>query len=203
MTQRTTTAARGDIEASIRAACEDGQYQRGATILIQMFGPQIRRFITARVGSHVAAHEIFSDFTLDVWRGLPGFGWRCPVRSWAYTVARNAANRYVVAPHRRAARNIALSEVPVQSHLDGDDGFTPNYLRPEVKRRFRALREQLSPTERQMLELRCDRGMPWRDLTLAVEGQIEDPSDLARATARMRKRFQLVKEKLREQLLAA
>jgi len=193
-----------EAECAIRQACEDGNYGYATTLLIERFGPQIRRFIASRVAGPVSAAEVFSDFSLDVWRGLPGFGWRCPVRAWAFTLARNASNRYVTAPVRRATRNIPLSDVTVaEPFVDPteDTEPTPRHLCSTTKQRVRALRATLSHEEQQLLALRVDAGMRWRDLTLALEGDIEDPATLKRVTARMRKRFQLAKEKLRDAVI--
>jgi RNA polymerase sigma-70 factor (ECF subfamily) len=76
-------------------------------------------------------------------------------------------------------------------------------LRTEAKSALARLRDELSPEDKMLLILRVDRGLAWDDLarvSLAVENP--HPSDLQRESARLRKRFQLVKARLRERAKA-
>ena len=51
-----------------------------------------------------------------------------------------------------------------------------------------------------MLILRIDKGLSWRDLALVMndEAGVSDGAELDREAARLRKRFQIAKERLRE-----
>ena len=65
---------------------------------------------------------------------------------------------------------------------------------------MRALREQLEPDDQMLLVLRVDRGMEFRDIAVAL-AEADAPLDaetLEREAARLRKRFERVKERLRE-----
>lgn len=64
-----------------------------------------------------------------------------------------------------------------------------------MKASIRRLREQLSKEEQSLLILRVDRGLDWQDLAPIWAGDRED--DLAKEAARLRKRFQRTKAKLR------
>ena len=55
---------------------------------------------------------MFSEFAEDFWRGLEGFRWRTSLRSWGYTLARNAANRYQRSRRRREARLVRPDRTP-------------------------------------------------------------------------------------------
>ena len=65
-----------------------------------------------------------------------------------------------------------------------------------------ALRDGLPDEDRMLLVLRVDRGLAWNDLARILseeEGdRATDDASLAKEAARLRKRFQLVKERLRE-----
>jgi RNA polymerase sigma-70 factor (ECF subfamily) len=63
----------------------------------------------------------------------------------------------------------------------------------ETKHKVALLRERLSKEEQELLTLRVDRGLDWREVAEAL-GSAE--ADLGTAVARHRKRFQLVKAKL-------
>ena len=66
--------------------------------------------------------------------------------------------------------------------------------------RFAELRDALPPDERELLILRVDRRLAWTDLARAMhDGEAEPSADeLSRGAARLRKRFQVIKQKLLE-----
>ena len=72
--------SREPIEACIRAACDEGDYDAATTISVQAYGPEILGFLVARLRDESRGSEVFSLFCSDLWRGLPGFQWRCTAR---------------------------------------------------------------------------------------------------------------------------
>lgn len=170
-------------------------------MLVRDYGPEIYGYLLARVRDETAANEAFSMFTEDLWRGLPGFERRASLRVWAYTLARHAAIRYAAAPHRRRARNLPLSDFEALSELaDAARTDTLPYLRTEMKSELARLRQSLSPDERDLLVLRVDRRLDWVDVARVVfDVDPSLPSDsLKTEVARLRKRFQQVKTKIRK-----
>ena len=77
---------------------------------------------------------------------------------------------------------------------------TVAFLQTEVKSRMRQLREQLPMEEQTLLILRVDRKLPWRELAMVMTEAGENLSieELEGETARLRKRFQLAKDRLKE-----
>jgi RNA polymerase sigma-70 factor (ECF subfamily) len=75
---------------------------------------------------------------------------------------------------------------------------TISLFRTEKKAPIVALRESLPPEDQMLLILRVDRGLAWNDLVLVFhDGEAElSEADLKRESARLRKRFQSVKERL-------
>jgi RNA polymerase sigma-70 factor (ECF subfamily) len=68
-----------------------------------------------------------------------------------------------------------------------------------VKDRFRQLRESLDPDDRMLLVLRVDRDLPWNEIARVMLGrESPEPESLKRESERLRKRFQLIKDELRE-----
>jgi RNA polymerase sigma-70 factor, ECF subfamily len=63
-----------------------------------------------------------------------------------------------------------------------------------VKDELRVLREQLDPEDHEILLLRLDRELPWRDIARILGG---DDQITVRAAA-LRKRFERTKERLRK-----
>jgi RNA polymerase sigma-70 factor (ECF subfamily) len=81
---------------------------------------------------------------------------------------------------------------------------TRPHLRTEVKVGFAAIRATLDEADRMLLVLRVDRNMSWNDVARVMADEDDDDSDeeLARAAARLRKRFQSVKDSIRERAIA-
>lgn len=202
-------APSAEPEAGIRAAFERGDHERAATLAIERYGEEIFAFLVGRLRDRADASEVFSMFAEELWVSLPRFEWRSSLRSWAYTIARRAAYRFATAPHRRAQRNIGLSQVPRLSELvDRVRTATAAYRRTETKSRMRELRQRLPPDDQTLLVLRVDRGFSWREVTAIMT---EDPErgadadvsagragvDLDKEAARLRQHFQRVKARLR------
>lgn len=190
-----------DTERAVRAACDRGNDRHAATLVIERYGPEILGFLFSFVADHGSADDVFSMFCEDVWRGLPGFQWRCTVRGWCYRLARHAALRFLRTGPARAARHLPLSQASEVWRLANRarTGSCPAHARTEVKSRMRRLREKLAAEEQLLLVLHVDKDLPWTEVAmiLAPEGDSLSAGALARQSARVRKRFQLVKEKLK------
>jgi RNA polymerase sigma-70 factor (ECF subfamily) len=186
----------GNSETAIRQLCEAEAYDRAATRAVETYGPEIGRFIASRVSNPADAQDIFALFCEDLWSGLPGFAWRCTLRGWAYTLARHAELRYKAAPPNVRARMVTLSDPVVLARARTT---TAPYVRTDVKDRFRAIRSRLNEEDQMILALRIDRELGWRDIAHVFAGPaVPSSSELARQEARIRKRFQIIKERLRD-----
>ena len=191
-------------EAEIKAACDASDHEAAVTILLQTYADELLSFLIARLGDRSHAEDAFSVLAEDLWLSLPKFQFRSSVRTWAYTVARHVAARYARAPARKKDRNLTLSKHAKLSQLVEElRTRTEAYRRTDVKSQARALREQLEPDDQILLTLRVDRGMPWRDLAMVMSAGDPnlaevDEAALDREAARLRKRFERVKGRLRE-----
>jgi RNA polymerase sigma-70 factor (ECF subfamily) len=184
---------RASLEAPIRAASEAGDLAGAATMAIQLYGAELLGFLRALGGNDDLAAESFAELSEDLWRGLSGFRWQSSLRSWLYTIARNALNQLRRDPRRRIDRNVPLSLAPdVEAVLRT---ATREVQRTEVKDEFRVLREQLDPEEHELLLLRLDRELAWKDIA-RITGATDDDLD-ARAAA-LRKKFERAKERLKK-----
>lgn len=191
-------ATREAIEQPIRDACSRGEVDSAATLALEVYGRELLGYLMARVGEQ-RGNEVFSDLLEDFWRGLPGFGWRCTLRSWLYTLARHAIARQARGAGRRheapLETNAALSAVVERIRTE-----TAVHLRTPVKSRFRKLRARLSDDQQTLLILRIDRNLSWRELAMVMSGQEEPPSEeeLDKIATRLRQRFQTAKDALRK-----
>ena len=185
-----------DIEASVRALSEAGDHRSAATVALEAYGPSIYSFLTAFFRSPTRAEDVFSQFCEDFWQGLPGFEWRCTVRAWAFTLARHAALSHVRRADQRRERNLPLSEAKAIS--DRIRTETAPYKQTAIKDRMRSLRERLTEEEQTILILRVDKKLSWTEVGRVLAGHDEDGEASEKSSARIRKRFQLIKEKLRK-----
>jgi RNA polymerase sigma-70 factor (ECF subfamily) len=191
-----------DLEEQLRAWRESGDLHQAATCAIEGYGPEILGFLVTWMRNEDDASEVFAQASEDFWAGLARFEGRSSYRTWFYTLARHAASRLRRSPHRRAERQAPLSAA--EDAAERVRSRTLPHLRTDVKDRFAAIREALDPEDRALLVLRVDREMSWNDIArvLAPEESATDDG-LTRAAARVRKRFQAVKEEIRERARAA
>jgi RNA polymerase sigma-70 factor (ECF subfamily) len=188
------------IERQIRALCDAGEREKATTCLLESYGQEIFRFLLSRLHDHDASGEVFSQFTEDLWRGLGGFRWECSARAWSYTVARHAASRYVADARRRREREEPLSRISgLHDVAQKIRTQTLAAVRTEVKSRVNELREQLPLDDQTLLILRVNRRLDWKEIARIMIDEGEATTDRAIETeaARLRKRFQAIKEKLR------
>jgi len=192
-------AARARIEAELRSRCAQKDYEGAATLLVRSYGPELFGFLVAMHGNETDAGDSFSDFTENVWRGLPRFAWESSARTWAYVIARNA----MLVRRRNAARQRRRTASLGPSSLEGVAAQvrseTLSFLRTEKKNRLRSMRDSLPEPDRMLLVLRVDRGLPWTDIARILSpGHGLGEAAIAKEAARLRKRYQLVKDRLRE-----
>ena len=190
-----------DAEQAVERACRAGELDLAATRALEAYGPEILSFLGARLRSASDGDEAFSMFAEDLWKGLPGFGFRCSVRGYLYTLARNAANRWASSPANRHDRNLSVSaQASLSVLLAHTRTGTELYKRTDVKDRFRALREQLPEEDQTILILHVDRALPWREIAMVLSerGDALDDDGIDKESARLRKRFERIKAELKE-----
>jgi RNA polymerase sigma-70 factor (ECF subfamily) len=169
---------------------------QAATAAVEGYGPEILGFLVAILKDEPAASDVFSQFCEDLWNGLPNFRWQSTFRTWAYTLARHAAQRYLRAPHRR--RNMPLSQQALAEVEQKVRTSTLSYLRTEVKEGVARLRESLDREDQALLILRVDRGLAWNDIAEIMLDEAPSREGIARKAAALRKRFERVKDHLKE-----
>src|SRR5512141_896286 len=126
-----------NMEDEDRALVEAGDLKGAATAFMQRLGGDMLAFLAMRLRDQAAVSEVYSEFTLDFWRGLEGFEWRTTLRGWGYTLARNAANRF---QHRRRWEKRLVHTDRTPDLQEERRPSTAPYLRTAIKKRMRALR---------------------------------------------------------------
>jgi RNA polymerase sigma-70 factor (ECF subfamily) len=182
-------------ERDVRRLCAAGDYDAAATAALRAYGPEVMRFLRSSQRSEEDTVDVFSVFAEDLWRSLSTFAWECSLRTLAYVLARRASFR-AFRKKRRAALPL-VSSAALSALVEKVRTETASYLRTERKSRLRALRDSLPEDDQALLVLRVDRGLAWDELARVFSEQDLDEEALTREAARLRKRFQLVKEKLK------
>ncbi|HEY0465844.1 MAG TPA: sigma-70 family RNA polymerase sigma factor [Polyangiaceae bacterium] len=183
-----------EAESEIRKTWEIADFSGATTLALRSYGPEVLGFLIALDKDHDAAEQAFSHFAERLWRGMQRFEWKCSVRTWSYVLARHAAAdvRRGEAKHRR--HRVPFSDDPISEVAARVRTATISLLRTDSRTAFARLRDELPEDARALLVLRVDRELEWREIA-RVFGAEESTID--RETARLRKRFQLVKERLK------
>jgi len=176
------------VDSSIRDHLAAGEHREAATLALRAYGAAIHRYLCALTRDDAAAYDVFSDFSLDLWRGLPGFRGDCPVKTWAYRVAWTAAQRHFRSSSQRSRtrrlETTEISKIPAES-------LSIFAARSERWDRLTELRSLLDPAEQTLLTLRVEAELPWTEVALVMA-----ESDLSPAL--LRKRFERLTAKLHE-----
>lgn len=176
-------AVRADVGESVRALLAEGDLNGAATATLEAFGPGVLGYLHSMLPEDDAL-DAFSSWQEDVWRGLPGFLWKCSLRAWVYRLAWHAAARLMRDAYRRRREPLPTGSglavpAPSASGLGG---------RREA---LEQLRGDLLPEERTLLALRVGRELEWDEVSAVLAGAGEEISSAA-----LRKRFERLKAKL-------
>lgn len=196
-----------------------GDTREAATLVLRELGPEVLGFLSGVLGD-VDADEVFSAWSERLWKSLKGFEGRCSLRTWTYVLARREISRFRKGVRRHAEGRVPLSEL--QSVLAAFRSGTGTTMATAKQRQLTALREELPIEDRTLLILRVDRKLSFDEIALVfaeslesgteverseagghadgspdgAEGSAARAIDRRREAARLRKRFQLVKQRL-------
>ena len=183
------------IDATVQARMVAGDLEGATTQLVAHYGPEILGFLRAISRDDDLAGEAFAAASEQFWLCLPSFRWESGLRTWCYQLARHTLYRLRRDPRRRPHHNLPLSLADSVAGIRRTT--TEPYLRTDVKEAFRTMREALDPLDHEILVLRIDRRMSWKDIARALTD--EDATDtVEQRAAAYRKRFERAKLQLRE-----
>jgi RNA polymerase sigma-70 factor (ECF subfamily) len=189
-------------ERSIRDACAAGDVAGATTAALRRYGPELLGFLVGVHGDYDEASEAFAVFSEKLWSTMARFEWRCSLRTWCYRLVRQAAVDVRRGDRRQA--HVGLSSVPeVMELATRVRTETLSFLRTANRTALESLRDELPEEDRALLVLRVDRELEWREIAIVLANassrsdRVENEAALKREAARLRKRFQLVTERLR------
>lgn len=181
-----------EIDAAIAAQLAAGDLTHAAELALHSYGAAIQGFIGLRLRNPGDTEEAFGLFVEDLWKGLPTFRGDASFRTWAYQLALNATRRWLKDPYRRRrerlnthAANALVAEAARHA--------TTLWRQTQAKEALTRIREQLAPEEQELLALRLEQKMDWRD----IERVFSTPEAPVSA-ATLRKRYERLKARLRD-----
>lgn len=183
-------------EGPIRLASAEGRESDAVSAALKLYGAEVYGLLLGLSRTREDADDAFSLFAERLWRSLATFEWKCSLRTWAYVIARRSAHDV----GRKARRpHVGLSDAGEVSALVARMRTeTAPFQKTDVKNRIAALRATLPEDDQLLLILRLDRDLAWEDLARVFIGEDAEVEALKRESARLRKRFQLVKDRLVE-----
>jgi RNA polymerase sigma-70 factor (ECF subfamily) len=175
------------VEARVVALVDAAQADAAATAAIEGHGPGVFGYLKA-VLDEDDAHDAYSQWAEDLWKGLPGFRRESSLRAWSYRLAWHAACRLLRDPYRARGRRLPSSAASRLAISVAASTIATGSRRAGLDR----LRAQLPPEDRTLLTMRLDRELEWDEVAavLSTEGAPV-------TSAALRKRFERLKERLR------
>lgn len=205
-----------ELDEEVRTLLANGDVSAATTAVIRSLGPEVLGFFDGVVGAS-DGYEVFSPWSERLWRSLETFRHGCSIRTWCYLLAKQEITRFKrgVRKHEAGRQPISQFEEVLKQVLSQ----TRSTLATAKGEKITRLRQELSDEDRMILILRYDRELSWQDIARAFVDEGADGSDadqeqarraaetmsdedLKREAARLRKRFQLVKERLKSRALA-
>ncbi len=190
-----------EVAERVTAALAAGDHDAATTLMLRAYGPELIRFLGAIHPDAAEVDEVFSMVAEGLWVACGAFRGSCSPRTWAYAIARRTSLRFRRDKARRRARFVPFADAPALAEVEAAVRTeTASFLRTERRSKLVALREALPEEDQILLTLRVDRGLGFDEIALVThEGAaVELPDDARkREAARLRKRFQTVKERLR------
>lgn len=184
-------------ERAIREHCAEGKFDLALAAAWKEYRTEMLHFLAGALRDEDAAQDVFSAFSEELWKSLPGFRWESSFRTWGYRLLRAACFRYMHSPKRR--------ETPVSSPIspdraDPNRSATNPWQRTDVKDGFTALRETLPATDQLVLLLRVNQKMAWTEIAQIMDDGERPMSadEVRKRSAALRQHFHRIKDQLRK-----
>ena len=151
------------LDAVVRELVLADRVRDASDLILARLSPELRPFLHRLLGDVVLADEAHSATCERLWRGLKTFRWECSLRSWSYIIARREASRCRA---RHAQANLQQTTLTAAERVPA---HTPTRQSLSTTRRdfLDNLRESLSAEDRDLLVLRVERGLAWKEIAAA------------------------------------
>ena len=179
-----------ELDRLVRERLATGGADGAATALIEALGPAILRYLRSMLRVEEDAADAFSQWSENVWTGLPSFRGESSLKTWGYRLAWNAAQNLRNEAWRKRGQRLATGQA---SALAMSIQTKSVVVVERQRQALEELRAALSDEDRSLLVLRLDQQLSWNEVAevLAAEGKRIEPATLM-------KRFERVKARLGE-----
>ncbi|MET0591576.1 MAG: sigma-70 family RNA polymerase sigma factor [Polyangiaceae bacterium] len=182
------------FDAEVHALVLAGRERQAADRLLARLSPELRPFLHRLLGDVALADEAHSNTCERLWRGLATFRWECSLRSWSYIIARREASRCRARHARDGIQQTTLSKADQVAVRVGSTSGTFSTTRRD---QLDDLRASLSDEDRDLVVLRVERGLAWKDIAAAfLEDNEATEENVGREAARLRQRFRAIRVKI-------
>jgi RNA polymerase sigma-70 factor (ECF subfamily) len=174
----------------ITALIRDGAYKEAAALLAREHARAIGRLCMAMLGEQQEADDAMQEALLSAHRSMATFRGEGSIRGWALCIARRVCARRIALKSAPPERRLALVHDAAVDHDTPADVL-------ESRRRARRVREALAhlkPSERDLVLLRFEGGVPFRDIAESLG--IEETAARKRASRALGRLRQLLKDEI-------
>lgn len=179
-----------ELDRLVRERLATDGNDAAATALIEALGPAILRYLRSMLRVEEDAADAFSQWSENVWTGLPSFRGESSLKTWGYRLAWNVAQNLRNEAWRKRGQRLATGQA---SELAMSIQTKSVVVVERQRQALEELRAALSDEDRSLLVLRLDQQLSWNEVAevLAAEGKRIEPATLM-------KRFERVKARLGE-----
>ena len=181
------------LDIEVRQLVAAGRQREATGLMLTRLSPELRPFLHRLLGDASLVDEALSNTCEHLWRRLSQFRWEYSLRSWSYIFARREASRF------RAARARMGAPPTMLSAAHGETVYvTPNAVAPtSAQDQLDSLRASISDDDRDLLVLRVERGLSWKEVgTAFLEDDDPSPEAIQREAARLRQRYRSIRARL-------
>jgi RNA polymerase sigma-70 factor (ECF subfamily) len=179
-----------ELDRVVRERQAAGDADGAATAMIEALGPGILRYLRSMLRVEEDAADAFSQWSENVWTGLPAFRGEASLKTWGYRLAWNAAQNLRNQAWNRRGQRLATGQA---SALAMSIRTRSVVVVERQRQALDELRAALSEEDRSLLVLRLDQQLSWSEVAevLAADGAPVEAATLM-------KRFERVKARLGE-----
>jgi RNA polymerase sigma-70 factor, ECF subfamily len=179
-----------EIDEEVKTVLAAGDAGAATALVVRALGPGLLGYLVAILGGESDGREVLGEVVEEVLTSIARFRGESTVKTWTYRIAWRTAMRYRESPARRRTRR--LNTLDASGLAEVVRSTTAAHQRTGAKDWLERVRADLTPEDQSLLVLRIDRDLSWADVA-AVMGDGD-----AAAQQRLRKRFERIKERLRE-----
>jgi len=176
-------------ESEVRNLMLAGHEREAASSLVALFGPELQVFLHRVLGDVSLVDEAYSSTCERLWRGLPGLRWEreSSLRSWCYVIARREASRC-------RSRRGRVDETTLSAAEALPAAESQHAVSTTRRGQLDHLRATLSDEDRDLLVLRVEQDLSWKEIASAFLDENSNEEELARESARLRQRFRSIRK---------